>query len=232
MILALTVVFLGCAAEATETTPAPQTADRSPLAGKVLETLDVATYTYVRFETPEGEAWAAIPQATLEIGSEVIIANPQVMLNFESKTLGRSFDRIYFGTLEGGGGASPHGSMRKAAASGVPDAKAAPIKVAKAEGASGRTVAELFVGKDDLSGKSVAIRGKVVKYNPNIMGLNWIHLQDGTGAAADGNNDITVTTSDSTAVGEIVLVEGVVAVDKNFGAGYRYDLIVLDASVK
>lgn len=232
LILVLAIVAVGCTVEATDALPVAPAAAPNGVAGTLLEARDASNYTYLRIETAGGEVWAAVPQARLEVGSQVAIANPQAMSNFESKTLGRSFDKIYFGTLEGGDGSSPHGSMRKAAAGGEPDAKAAPIKVAKAEGASGRTVAELFAGKDDLSGKSVAIRGKVVKYNANIMGLNWIHIQDGSGAAADGNHDITVTTADSTAVGEIVLIEGVVAVDKNFGSGYRYDLIVENASVK
>ena len=109
---------------------------------------------------------------------------------------------------------------------------AAPIEVAKAEGATGRTVAGLHAERDDLSGKTVALRGKVVKYTAGIMGRNWIHLQDGTGNATDGTHDVTVTSSGTTAVGEIILVEGTVAVDKDFGAGYRYAVIVEDASVE
>ena len=71
-----------------------------------------------------------------------------------------------------------------------------------------------------------------MKYSAGIMGRNWIHLQDGTGDAATGTHDITVTSSDTTAVGDIILVEGTVAVDKDFGAGYRYAVIVEEASVK
>jgi hypothetical protein len=164
------------------------------------------------------------------------------MSDFESKSLGRRFDTIYFGTLEGQdpsspmarGGANPHevkqGGMGEVAS--AHDADAAPIEVAKAEGATGRTVAELYAERDDLSGKTVALRGKVVKYTAGIMGRNWIHLQDGTGNATDGTHDITVTTSGTTAVGEIILVQGTVAVDKDFGAGYHYAVIVEDASVK
>jgi hypothetical protein len=236
LIFALVLVVLGCSVEATDNPPAAQVqeSDGSRVAGKVLETLDAASYTYVRLATANGEAWAAVPRARLEIGSEVAIVNPQAMANFESKTLERTFDTIYFGTLENPqasspmamGGANPHGNK--------PDqgAQAAPIEVAKAEGASGRTVAELYAERDDLAGKTVALRGKVVKYNAGIMGRNWLHLQDGTGDAAAGNHDITVTSSDTTAVGEIVLVQGTVSVDKDFGSGYRYEIIVEDASVK
>ncbi len=227
LIMALAVVALGCAVEATETAPPARNTDSNRLAGKVLETLDASSYTYVRFETPYGEAWAAVPQARLEIGSEIAIANPQAMSNFESKTLGRSFETIYFGTIEGSNAGSP---MAPSKMKGQPST--APIEVARAEGAIGRTIAELYAEKDDFSGKVVALRGRVVKFSAGIMGRNWIHLQDGTGDASAGTNDITVTSTGTTAVGEVVLVEGIVSVDKDFGAGYRYAVIVEQASVK
>ena len=242
VMVALATVVLGCSVEATENPPVVQSTDQNRIAGTVLETLDASSYTYLRIETADGEAWAAVPQVRLEIGAHVVIANPQAMPNFESKTLGRRFEMIYFGTLEdqrasspmAKGGASPHGSMQGGTGRVVSadDANAEPIDVAKAEGATGRTVAELYAERSDLSGKTVAVRGKVVKYSAGIMGRNWIHLQDGTGDATAGTHDITVTSSVTTAVGDTVLVEGTVAVDRDFGAGYRYAVIVEDASVK
>ena len=233
--LALVMVVLGSTIDANENPPAAQAADQNRIAGTVLETLHASSYTYLRFETPDGEAWAAVPQARLEIGAQVVIANPQVMSNFESKTLGRRFDTIYFGTLEGQrasspmaqGGTDPHGLKQ-----GGMGKMAAPIEVTKAEGPTGRTVAELYAESAELSGKTVALRGKVVKYSAGIMGRNWIHLQDGTGDATVGTNDITVTSSVTTAVGDVILVQGTVAVDRDFGSGYRYAVIVEDASVK
>lgn len=221
VILALAIAVLGCTAEATEDPHAAQVADPNRIAGTVLETLDVSNYTYVRFETPDGESWAAVPRARLEVGAHVVIANAQAMSNFESKTLGRSFDTIYFGTLGG-----------QHTAPAMAQANAAPFEVAKAGGAAGRTVAEIHAEKADLSGKTVALRGKVVKYSAGIMGRNWIHLQDGSGDATAGTHDITVTSSDTTAVGDLVLVHGTVAVDKDFGAGYRYAVLVEDARVE
>lgn len=242
LILALTVVVLGCSAEATEAPATAPAADHSRIPGTVLETVDASSYSYLRLETADGEAWAAVPKARLDIGSQVVLLDPQAMSDFESKTLGRTFDTIYFGTLEGHSaappmarsGANPHGEMQEGMGSGAnsADASAAPIEVAKAEGADGRSIAELHANRDDLSGKTVALRGRVVKYSAGIMGRNWIHLQDGSGDPTTGTNDVTVTSSGTTAVGEIVLVRGTVAVDKDFGAGYRYAVIVEDASVE
>jgi hypothetical protein len=100
--------------------------------------------------------------------------------------------------------------------------------IARAEG--GKTVAELFAEKDQLAGQPVVIRGKVVKSNPGIMGKNWLHVRDGSGA--EGTNDITVTTAgDVPNVGDTVLVKGPVTLNKDFGMGYQYDVIIEDAEV-
>jgi len=94
---------------------------------------------------------------------------------------------------------------------------------------AGKTVAELYAQKDDLSGKEVMVRGRVVKFSKNIMGKNWIHLRDGTGGK--GTNDLTITTSAIATLGDIVVVSGVVVANKDFGYGYKYDIIIEDAIV-
>lgn len=99
--------------------------------------------------------------------------------------------------------------------------------IAKATG--GKTIAEIYAAVPDLKGKSVAVRGRVVKFNPNIMGKNWLHIQDGTGAA--GTDDLTVTTATAAKVGDTVLVTGAVSANKDFGAGYKYAVILDDAKV-
>ena len=100
--------------------------------------------------------------------------------------------------------------------------------IAKADG--GKTVAEVFAEKDQLGGQTVMVRGKVVKTNANIMGKNWLHVRDGSGA--EGANDLTVTTAaELPQVGDTVVVTGPVTLNKDFGMGYAYDVIVEDAEV-
>jgi hypothetical protein len=94
----------------------------------------------------------------------------------------------------------------------------------------GKTVQEVYQEKAKLNGKRVTLRGKVVKYSEAIMGKNWLHLRDGTGK--EPANDLTVTTQAKAKVGDTVLVEGNVTLDKDLGAGYRYDVIIEDAKVK
>jgi hypothetical protein len=118
----------------------------------------------------------------------------------------------------------PHGGAMSAGAD-VGD-----VKVPKATGPDARTIAELFAQRQALKDKSVTIRGKVVKYNPGIMGKNWIHLRDGTGTAGK-DNDVTVTSQDAAQLGEVVVVQGKVGVDQDIGMGTPYPVLVQDAKV-
>lgn len=106
------------------------------------------------------------------------------------------------------------------------------IKVNKAVGANARTVAEIVTKRMELKDQPVLVRGKVVKFNPGIMGKNWIHLRDGSGSAADGSNDILVTTMASTKVGDVVTIQGIVRADKDFGSGYAYQVLIEEATLK
>ena len=103
------------------------------------------------------------------------------------------------------------------------------VNVAKATGSNARTIAETWAQASALEGKSVTIHGKVVKYNEGVMGKNWIHLQDGSGDVGQGTNDLTVTSTDATSVGETVSIAGTVHTNRDFGSGYVYRVIVEDA---
>jgi hypothetical protein len=100
---------------------------------------------------------------------------------------------------------------------------------ASAQDANLKTVAALYQGKAALAGKTISAQGKVVKVNNDIMGRNWLHLQDGTGAA--NSNDLVVTSKQTAAVGDQVTITGVVAVNRDFGSGYAYALLIEEASV-
>jgi hypothetical protein len=158
----------------------------------------------------------------------VAIARPELMIGFESKTLGRRFDRIYFGTLQGADAGATGGN---AVVAGAAEGAAVAAPITKAEGPDGRTIAEVFAQKSALKDQAIAVRGKVVKSTSGVMGKNWLHLRDGSGSDAGQDNDLTVTTSDTAAVGDVVVIRGAVHLDKDFGAGYAYGVIVEDAAV-
>jgi hypothetical protein len=215
------------------------------LSGKVLERMTAATYTYLKLSTSSGEIWAAVPETDVQVGAQVSISDPMPMEGFESKTLGRKFDRIVFGTLGGGApagamaGGAPHGSAGSQPTAGNPHAGlqlppaagVGDVKVEKATGADARTVAEVFAQKAALKDKTVTVRGKVVKFSAGVMGKNWVHVRDGSGTDAAKDNDLTFTTQDQVAMGDVVTASGTVRTDKDFGAGYFYPVIVEEAKV-
>ena len=90
------------------------------------------------------------------------------------------------------------------------------------------TLAKLYEEKTKYQNQSVKVTGKVVKVNPKIMNRNWLHLQDGSGEGLD----LTVTTQLEVPLGAVVSLEGILALDKDFGAGYRYDIILEGAVLK
>jgi len=211
-----------------------------PVRGEVLEVLDTDAFTYMRLRTAKGETWAAVSKAAVKKGEQVTIDNPTVMQNFQSKSLKRTFDTIVMGRLAGAPGApaqamaagSPHAGVDMSQFHGgtgkAPEVEIG--KVARAEGANGRTVAEVYANRVALKDKPVAIRAKVVKVNAGVMGKNWVHLRDGSGSAADGSNDLLVTSKDEPKVGDLVVVKGTVKTDVNLGSGYAYKVLVEAAS--
>lgn len=104
------------------------------------------------------------------------------------------------------------------------DAKAAKadIKIEPAEGVT--SLFDLFANKKNYSGKTVKVKGKITKVNPSIMGKNWIHIQDGT--SFEDQYDLTVTSDFIPVVGTIITVEGKIALDKDFGYGYAYPILM------
>ena len=194
------------------------------MTGEVLEVKDVDSYTYLLLKTQDGETWAAVGAAAVKKGAKVTIENVSVMKNFESKSLKKTFPTIVFGNLASSGAAAPAGAAKAVDSS--------PIMVPKATGANARTVAEVMTKPGALKDKPVQVRGKVVKYNAGIMGKNWIHLRDGTGSAADGTDDILVTTVAAAKLGDVLTASGVVHTDKDFGSGYAYKVLIEDATLR
>ena len=228
-------LFAILAATAAWSGESPVSAPPAPtvVTGKALEVKDAAGYTYLRLKTKDGETWAAISTAPVKKGSEVTIENVMVMNNFESKSLKKTFKTILFGNLPGQTVGAPGSSMDMAVAHSAA-AKAADIgdvHVPKASGSNARTVAEIISKGVELKDKPVVLRAKVVKYNPGIMGKNWLHVRDGSGSATDNTHDLLVTTKDAAKVGDIVTVQGNVRTDRDFGAGYSYKVLIEDAAL-
>jgi len=192
------------------------------VSGTVVETMSSGGYTYAKLERGGSQAWVAGPETPLAVGAKVGQTRGSLMTAFRSDTLKRTFDQIYFVaslTPIAGGGAAP------AVTIAAPNAPVGKIEPAK----GGTTIAAIFAGKATLTGKPVVVRGKVVKVNNGILGKNWLHIQDGTGAA--GTNDLIVTTAATVTKDDVVTVRGNIATNKDFGAGYAYAVMIEDATI-
>jgi hypothetical protein len=216
------------------TSPAPAAMPRT-VTGTVVETMDASSYTYVQVDVGEETIWAATNRFEVAVGDRVTVPLESPMENFHSDTLDRDFPLIYFASRIVGEGESPDAATpvdRALLGPGTPQVAAEVEEGAIAPAPGGRTVASVWADAPSIAGTEVTVRGQVVKFNPAIMGTNWIHIQDGTGDADAGTHDLTVTSAAAVAVGDVVTATGVVAVDQDFGAGYVYPVMVRDAAVE
>jgi hypothetical protein len=234
LVLAYLFPGRGACAEPQKEYPQAQVpaVQESGLSGKVVETMDSGGYTYAQIETAAGKKlWVAVPKVKITKGQNISFVPGATMSNFHSKTLKRTFDEIIF---------SP-GPLKEQKADHGPEAPGSKaqvvtttehIKVEKASGKNAYTIGELYKNSKSLDKKNVVVKAKVVKVSEGIMGKNWLHIQDGTGDAAKGTRDLVVTTADLASVGDVVTVSGTLAKDKDFGAGYKYKVIIENATVK
>ena len=199
--------------------------------GAVLETMDAGSYTYVLLDLGEEQRWVAGPVTAVSVGDVVQTGNGMSMGPFTSKTLNRSFDDLYFVGMLGNLSAPvmPAGHPTTPKQSDANQAAVGEVAVAALE--DGQDIASVYANKDSLAGQQVSLRGTVVKYNSGILGWNFLHIQDGSGDVADGSNDLTVTSHAEAEVGQTVVVTGTVILDKDFGAGYAFPVMMEDASI-
>ena len=204
----------------------------------VTEVIQTTSYTYLQVKENDSLKWLAVPTMEAKTGETYYYMDGLPMQEFESKELHRTFDLVLF---LGGvskepilannhqaasepthhAGAQPY--TRKANAEVKKNIKIVPEK-------DGITIAELLSNKDLYAGKKVKIKGEVTKFNKAIMDKNWIHLQDGT--EHNGKFDLTITSGTDVKVGDIVSLEGTISLNKDFGYGYSFEVMMEDAVLK
>ncbi len=194
----------------------------------VEEVLHAAGYTYLLVSEGRKEQWLAIPQMDVDPGTTYYYQGGLKMTEFKSRELDRVFESVIFleqisleppSPLESGSVSMDHSST-------IPVEK---LDISVEVANDGITIAELISGKKSYKGKIVRIRGQVTKYNADIMDKNWIHLQDGT--EHDGQFDLTITSDITVKTGEVLTFEGKIALDKDFGFGYFYEIIMEEAKI-
>ncbi|MFQ5447738.1 MAG: GW dipeptide domain-containing protein [Saprospiraceae bacterium] len=191
----------------------------------VKEVLNTDKYSYLSVTENGEDYWIAIPKSKVEVGETYIYRGGLLKKNFQSREFNRVFETVYLVSdiRKENGGSALDKAMSQLQGAETDDG---PIKVEPAEGAI--TIAELVNNAAKYGGKVVKVTGKVVKLNPMIMNRNWVHLRDGS----DEEHDLTVTTTENVSMGQVVTFEGTIGLDRDFGAGYRYDIIMEGAVLK
>lgn len=203
--------------------------------GSVITTMNSGGYTYIEFDENGRKLWAAAPLFTVAVGDTIEFQSALPMSDFQSRTLDKTFEAIFFVNyirvnneppLSGMGVALPKGH-RPIGDSGRMVITVDEGSIIKAE--DGYSIEECYELRDLLNGQSIRVRGRVVKFTSGIMGRNWIHIKDGTGI--EGSDDLTVTSDVMVAPGDVILVSGILAAEKDFGAGYSYVVIIENAAI-
>lgn len=191
--------------------------------GTVVDTINGGGYTYLQIDDTKKKYWVAVEGIKIEKGTEVRFTEELRAKNFESKALNRKFDEVVFASnLQHRTNVPEKGNLELISE----QVKESPYKQKDT-----MSIKEAWEKRVSLKDKTIAIRGKVVKASPNIIGRNWIHIQDGTGEGSEVGR-IVFTSKELPKVGDIVTASGVVSVEKDFGSGYFYKIIVENATFK
>ncbi|GKT11388.1 MAG: hypothetical protein ISEC1_P0352 [Thiomicrorhabdus sp.] len=202
------------------------------LHGKVTDKIDAAGYTYIAIEVDGQKTWAAGPIVALNIGDQVGFSTKMPMRKFHSKSLNKDFALLYFvdgfivpkgtGSAKDSKMSLSHSNQHAQAHSKFEASGKVAKEVLKVVG--GKSIAEIYEQKSDLKGKGIRVKGEVTKFTAQILGKNWIHIRDSSTAT-----DLTVTTSETAAVGDVIVLEGVIGLERDFGYGYIYPVIMEEA---
>jgi len=217
------------------------------ISGKVLQLMNSGGYSYIYLQKDNNEKiWIAVTETKANVGDRMSFKEGLVMKNFESKTLKRTFDTVIFSN---GVIPQPGAAAASSPAKAAPLAASAPqqqpamgskvavmpkekrISVKKAVGPNAYTIAEIYRNSAKLDKKQVVVRGKIVKVTSGIMKRIWVHIQDGSGSQDKGTHNLVCTTTATPHLDDVVTVKGTVAKDRDFGYGYRYAVLIENATI-
>ncbi|GAB4421098.1 MAG: hypothetical protein OHK0039_35480 [Bacteroidia bacterium] len=211
-----------------ETVPEPPTTMSGLPSGVhrvvVQEVLPTERYVYLLVDESGRNYWIATRKQAAAPGQVFYYRDGLRKTHFESKEYGRVFDEIYLVSQlvseAHGGGSAPV----------VPPLAATPVHTPEVPGTDGvprLRIAALVADPQRYADQVVEVHGECVKLNAGIMGRNWIHLQDGS---QDGY-DLVITAATPVRVGTHATLRARVSLNRDFGAGYAYALILEDGVI-
>ena len=196
----------------------------------VMEVLKTTKYVYLKVKENEEQFWIAARKQDVNIGETYFYKGGLLKTNFESKEHNKVFDKIYLvtslvqsnhGSNTSNGSLSAQGSVEN-----INEASSTKEEI-KSNQSGSIKISELVKNYKEYEGKTVQISGKCVKINPNIMGINWIHIKDGS----KDDYDLVITSNTFVQEGSLITMKATVTLDKDFGAGYKYDLILENGTI-
>lgn len=218
------IMFIGCNGDKNQELNESDIQKSEPHIAKVTDKIDARGYNYLQVTENKNDYWIAVPTMEIEIGETVYFSKFMVMEDFNSPTIDQTFDEILF--VEDARKSPTPDEMKKIHSGAISSDKQ---QISVEPLAEGKTVEQIYSEKSTLAGNTVKIRGEVVKFNKQIMKRNWIHIQDGTGT--ENEFDLVITSDTDVKVGDIIIAEGTLAVDKDFGAGYFFPVIIESAQI-
>jgi hypothetical protein len=208
--------------------------------GKILTIDKVMGYQYLNIDENGTKLWVAIATAPVKVGDKIGYDKRTIMKNFKSKSLNREFKEIIFASdvyLAKKAKGAPIKSLQDLLGLSVPmpsSKKIQPIVEKPTKLFVEKefyTVEEAYMWRDALKNRTIKIKGKVQKVSKQIMKLDWVHIEDGTGSDKQQNNDLVFTTKNSKLKeGDTVVATGKVILNKDFGYGYFYKIIIQESS--
>ena len=218
------LLFFGCSNDQNQDLSEADVQKNERHIAQVIDKISAGGYNYLQVSENKNEYWIAVPTMEIEVGETVYFSKFMVMEEFNSPTIDRTFDEILF--VEDAR-KSPTPDEMKKIHTGTTSSDKQQINVEPL--ADGKTVQQIYTDKSSLAGKDVKVKGQVVKFNKQIMKRNWIHIQDGTGT--ENEFDLVITSDTDVNVGDVIIAEGTLAVDKDFGAGYFFPVIIENARI-
>lgn len=193
----------------------------------VEEVIQTSAYTYLLVDENGADRWIAVASMDAKVNDVLFYNTGLEMVDFKSKELNRVFPNLLLVQVISDGKTD----MPKRQHTKVVNTEKNTITTqnvsanTKSEGLV--TLVDLFANKSKYNGKWITVKGKVVKFNPKIMGKNWVHITN-----ANGEYDLTITTMNTVRLDDEVTFDGVIILNKDFGAGYKYDIIMENAVLK
>ncbi len=184
-------------------------------------------YLYLKVREGEKSYWMATGPMEVAVGDVYYYNEALVKTNFESKELLKEFDTLYLVTQLV---PEAHGQNLKPTGEVAPPPKIEDAETQKkgyhtavGSGIVKRTtISKLLENPGEFEGKLVEIKGECTKINTGILSRNWIHLKD-----PDANDKkIVLTSQEEVTPGDMVTFQAKVALNKDFGAGYSYDILL------